>query len=213
MRSRTFERLAGAISILVAVGGLIYSIAFTIFLKADSKPAAQVAAFVLTVGGILTTAVMVALYERLRDVDPALALWGLVLGVAGGLGAAIHGGSDLARFINPPKRVAAVDLGNVPNPVDPRGLLTFGLAGLGLMILSLLIVREHRLPQRLGQLGFVAGGLLIVVYLGRLIILDPNNPVLLTVAVLAGFIASPAFFVWLGVLLREQAGEGAGAAG
>ncbi len=40
--------------------------------------------------------------------------------------------------------------------------------------------------------------LLLVVYLGRLIILNPKNPVLLTAAILTGFVLSPAWFFWLG---------------
>ena len=73
--------------------------------------------------------VMVALYERLRATDPAFALWGLVLGVIRALGAAAHGGYDLANAINPPAANPLADA-NLPFALDPRGLLTFGIAGL-----------------------------------------------------------------------------------
>jgi hypothetical protein len=49
----------------------------------------------------------------------------------------------------------------------------------------------------------VAGGLLILIYLGRLIIFDPSNPVLLTAAVLGGLVVNPAWYVWLGIALRR----------
>jgi hypothetical protein len=39
------------------------------------------------------------------------------------------------------------------------------------------------------------------VYLGRLIVLNPKNPLLLTAAVLSGFVVSPAWFLWLGSIL------------
>jgi hypothetical protein len=81
----------------------------------------------LLAGGLLALPVLLALYDLLRDRDPGLALLATLLGVAGALGAAIHGGYDLANAINPPN--ATLDL---PNQVDPRGLLTFGFGGLAL---------------------------------------------------------------------------------
>ncbi|MDP9243568.1 MAG: hypothetical protein M3O77_00615 [Chloroflexota bacterium] len=57
-----------------------------------------------------------------------LAFWALALGLAGALGAALHGGYDLANAINPP---ASDPIANLPSPIDPRGLLTFGVSGLG----------------------------------------------------------------------------------
>ena len=202
MRSSPFEKLAGSIAIAVGIGGLAYSIAFVTFLKTDSKPAAKLAAFLLFVGGLAVTGVFVAVYQRLRETDQAVALWALILGVASGLGSAIHGAYDLANFIKPP----SVDADGLPNAVDPRGLATFALAGLALALVSWLIVRGGRLPKRLGQLGFLGAALLVWVYLGRLIILDPKNPGVLIFAVLSGFIVNPAWFVWLGLELRR--GEG-----
>jgi hypothetical protein len=89
--------------------------------------------------------------------------------------------------------------------VDPRGLLTFGLTGLGLVVLSTLIRRRSGLPTGLGTLGIALGLLLVLVYLGRLFIVDPNEPVLLGGAGLASVVAHPAFFLWLGRTLRRTA--------
>jgi hypothetical protein len=41
---------------------------------------------------VLSSAFVVALSQRLRDVDPGFALWGLLLGVVAALGSSIHGG-------------------------------------------------------------------------------------------------------------------------
>jgi hypothetical protein len=43
--------------------------------------------------------------------------------------------------------------------------------------------------------------LFIVIYLARLIILDPANPILLWPVLLAGFVVQPAWYIWLGMLL------------
>ena len=199
MRSRTFESFAGTAAIAVAAGSLGYAVAFVTILRRGTKAADTASNLILLLGGIVTTAVLIAVYERVRDTDAGFALWGLVLGVTGSLGSAVHGGFELANLANPPARVFK----DLPNPVDPRGLLTFGLTALALLLFSWLIVRGGALPRGLGYLGYVAGVLLIVVYVGRLTILNPKSPGLLTAAVLSGFLVNPAWFIWTGIELRR----------
>jgi hypothetical protein len=201
MRSASYERFAGSCALVGAVGGVGYSVAFVTYLKTGSVPAAKVSVTLLLGGGVLATAVFVGLYDRIREGDPSFALWGLVLGVAAGVGTAAHGGYDLANFAHPPAGLNP----DLPNAVDPRGLMTFGLTGLSVLISSWLIARGSGagLPRRLGSLGMLSGALLLVVYLGRLFVLNPKNPGLLTVAVLSGYVVNPAWLVWLGLELRR----------
>jgi hypothetical protein len=198
--SDAYRRFAGTTAYLVAIGGLAYSVLFVVAVKGDSAAADTASWAVLLVGGILSTVILVALYQILRESDPGFAMWGLLLGFVGAAGSIIHGGFELARVI--PTEVPVSLPGNA---VDPRGLLTFGLTGLGLVILSGLIRRGPALPSGLGTLGIALGVLLVLVYLGRLFIVDPNEPVLLGAAALAGVVAHPAFFVWLGRALRRPA--------
>jgi hypothetical protein len=144
--------------------------------------------------------VFTALYERLRETDTALALWGFILALAGALGAALHGGYDLANLANPPKVLAA----DVPSSVDPRGLGTFALTGLALAVTGVLVVRGRRLPRGLGRLAFLGAALLVFVYVGRLLILDPKSPGLLAAAVLSGYVVNPLWFCWLGLALHRS---------
>lgn len=41
----------------------------------------------------------------------------------------------------------------------------------------------------------------MILYLGRLIVLDPTNPVILVPALLNGFLVNPIFYLWLGLAL------------
>jgi hypothetical protein len=43
----------------------------------------------------------------------------------------------------------------------------------------------------------------VVIYLGRLIIFSPTNPIVAAIAGLTGFILSPVFYVGLGLWLRR----------
>lgn len=195
LRTASFERFAGVCAILAGVASFLYAVAF-IILQND-----LLSGLFLMVSGLFATAALVAVYERLRATDAAFALFALLLGIAGALGSAAHGGYDLANAINPPLSLPA----DLPNPVDPRGLLAFGVAGIALLVVAWLIVRGEQFPRGLGYLGYVSAVLLLALYLGRLIVLDPTSPAILIPALLNGFLVSPAFYLWLGLaLLRDR---------
>jgi hypothetical protein len=195
----TFERLAGAAAIVVAVGGLVYSVAFVVYLENEARWSAYVQALALLIGGVLTSAVFVALYERLRAVDAGIALWALLLGLVGALSSAVHGAYDLANLANTPTSSTS----DLPNAVDPRGFGTFALTGLAILVASALVLRGGVLPRRLGLLGLLAGALLIWVYIGRLVILDPKSLGVIPFAVVLGLVVNPAWYAWVGLSLMR----------
>ena len=190
---------------VAGIGGIAYSIAFLGGVVAGWAPqlGIVVASVTLMLGAVLSIAVLLAVYRRLSGEDATVGLLGLILVVVGAAGALAHGGYDLANAIHPPVSDVLAQA-QLPNPVDPRGLLTFGASGLGLLVLALLARRTATLPRGLAALGVVVGVLLVVVYLGRLIILTPTNPVVAAAAGLTGLILSPAFYLWLGRELRRR---------
>jgi hypothetical protein len=194
-QSNSFERFAGLSAILAGIAGLLYAMSFVI-LKND-----LLIALFLMLGGLFSTSVLVAVYNRLKQTDSTLALWALLLSIAGAFGAIMHGGYDLANAVNPP--AANVALASFPSAVDPRGLLTFGVAGLGIFGIAWLMGRGKQFPRGLSYWGYLLAVLLVVLYLGRLIILDPKNPIVLVDALLSGFIVNPVWYLWLGVVLWQ----------
>jgi hypothetical protein len=199
MPSRDYERFAGACALLVAVVGLAYSLSFVIGVASDEPKGFRIATNVfLLSGGLLAIAVLIAVYGRLREVEPAFALLALVLGLAGGLGSAMHGAEEFAFEV---RKEDAIDTGL--SAVDPRGFLTFGVSGLAFLVVGWLVRRGAVFPRRLGDLSLVAGILLLLVYLGRLVIFDSDNALLLLVAGATGFVVNPALYAWLGLILRR----------
>jgi hypothetical protein len=203
--ARAYERMAGTAAIAAGIGGVVYSVAFLGGVVAGWAPelGTVVASLALMVGGILSVAVLVAIYRRLLDSAAAVALLGLVLVAVGATGSLVHGGYDLANAINPQVTDVLAEA-ELPFPIDPRGLLTFGMTGLGLAVLMLQSRRSHALPANIAGLGVLVGALLVVVYLGRLIVLTPTNPLVAVPAALTGLILSPAFYIWLGLELRRR---------
>ncbi|HLI09193.1 MAG TPA: hypothetical protein VKV40_21695 [Ktedonobacteraceae bacterium] len=195
--SAAFGRFAGLCALLAAFGGLLYAVSFVIL-----KSAALSALFLL-LGGLLTTVLLTSLYSHLRAVSASFSLWAFLLALVGQLGAVIHGGYDLANVLNP--QPFSARLASLPSAIDPRGLLTFGLTGLGLLVIARLMGLSQFFPRALSYLGCLLAVLLVALYLGRLILLDPANPLLLGTALLSGFIVGPLWYIWVGcVLLRGQ---------
>ena len=202
MKATSYERFAGLCAILAGIGGPLYSIAFVVLVVLGVAPGLglPLSSLVLLLGGLASTVVLVALYDRLRETDATFALWALLLGVAGMTGSAIHAGYDLANVIHPPASPLPADL---PSQVDPRGLATFGITGIALFVMAWLMTRSAGFPRRLGQLGYLVAILFIILYLGRLIIVTPTNPIVAGAALLSGVVVSPAWYIWLGLLLRR----------
>lgn len=191
----SFERFAGWGAILAGLSGFLYSISF-IVLRNE-----LLSALFLMLGGLFSTSAVTALYQRLRGIESGFALLGLLFSLSAALGSAIHGGYDLANALHPPTSPS----GGLPNPIDPRGLLTFGVSGLGLFLLSWLTAQDMRFPRGLTYFGYASATLMIILYLGRLIILQATNPAIVIPALLEGFIVNPIWYVWLGLtFLRNQ---------
>jgi len=203
MKHTAFDRFAGLCAILAGIVIFLYSIAFIVIARRAPELGGLLSALFLLLNGLLATAPLTAVYARLRELDALFALWALVLGLAGALGAAVHGGFDLANTLNPPSLPAdlATALAGLPSQVDPRGLLTFGVAGVALFVVAWLIGRGASLPRGLGYLAYLLAILLVIIYVGRLTILNPANPVLLVPILLTGFLVNPAWYIWLGLVL------------
>jgi hypothetical protein len=179
---------------MVGIVSFLYAVAFVILQNN------LLSALFLMLGGLLSSGVVVAIYNRLREPDAAFALWALMLGIAGALGSAVHGGYDLANAINPVDSTPS----ELPNPIDPRGLLAFGVAGVALLVIAWLIMRGGRFPRGLGYVAYVSAALLIILYLGRLIVLEATSPVIVLPALLNGFLVNPALYLWLGVAVLSR---------
>lgn len=188
-----FQKYASISAFGAAVSALAYAYFFVI-----AKDATMFSLFLMLIG-LFGLKVAVYLYERLKDIDRGFAGIGAVLLIAGSLGSMVHGGYDLANALNPP---ASANL-DLPSQVDPRGLLAFGLTGLGILKFSWLATKDKMFPRNFAFLGMASGILLVVVYLGRLIVLDPTNPILLYPVLIEGFIVSPLWYLWLGSILRK----------
>jgi hypothetical protein len=187
-RGMSSTRLAGTSAFLVAAANLAYASSFLIVRPDDPDSGGAAASAFLLAGGLLALPALLGLYRLVEGSD--LALLAVLLGVVSALGAAIHGGYDLANAINPPSTAL-----ETPNMVDPRGLLTFGFGGLSLLAFAPL------LPKPLIRHAALLGVLLLALYVLRLVVLDADNAAIVGIAALVGFVLSPAWYARLGAHL------------
>jgi hypothetical protein len=195
MRSKSFAALAAWSAFVAGAAGLLYAVSFVILQNV------VLSAVFLLLGGLASLVVWTGLYEHFRDAQPPFALLALILSLGAAAGALIHGGYDLSNALHPP----AAPNTDLPNAVDPRGLLTFGVAAIGLFIFAWLASQDKRFPQGLVYLGYASAVLMAILYLGRLIILQATSPIILIPALLEGFLVNPIWLIWLGVVFRRMA--------
>jgi len=208
--STEFERFGGVCALLTGLLSLLYSITFVFLTKLAPSAGAISSSIFLTAGGLISTGALVAIYERLTLFENnstitrqnpstrAFALWALLLSIFGAFGFVIFGGYTLTVSLHPASATG------LANQADPSGLLSFGISGLALIIISWLILRTGTFPRSFGLLGFVLGVLLVWFYTGRLLIASLASPVVLVPGVLSGLIVQPAWYLWLGYILIKS---------
>jgi len=195
MMKTSFDKFAGWNAILAGISGFLYSVAYIVLRDI------LLSALFMLLGGLFSASALTALYQRLHGTESGFALLGLLFSLSAALGSAIHGGYDLSNTLHPPVSLNT----DLPNPIDPRGLLTFGIAGIGLFLLSWLMTQDRRFPKNLAYLGYLSAVLMIILYLGRLIILQATSLAIVLPALLEGFIVNPIWYIWLGLtLIRNQ---------
>jgi hypothetical protein len=183
----TFARVSSSCAYLAALAGVGYSVVFIATTDNDSRFGEGLEGALLLAGGVLAVAVVAGLYELVRERDAGFALLALLFGAGGGFGAAIHGAYQLARAVD-----GTPETSDVANAVDPRGFLTFGVTAAAVALFAWLLGGRPRV------IGFAFAGLLAILWIGRLVGGDAHDVALVLPAALAGFVASPLWYMSVG---------------
>jgi hypothetical protein len=137
---------------------------------------------------------IVAVYYRVRSVGEAWAFFATLIGIAASVGTMVAATYEVANL-----RQAAPLVG--ASPIDPLGVMSFGLTGLWFLIANLLLWRTAT-PRVLVLLGFVAT---LDLFAGFVAGLSENAGVVYLASLIAGAIGGPIYWLWLGRLLRRDA--------
>jgi hypothetical protein len=201
MLSKPFERFAGLSAILLGIGGFVYAAVFAYIVAANAPAGVRELWFgILLLGGILSTVAWVALYQILKETEASVAVLALALGLMGSLGGVLHGAANLNRTMQAP------GAGQPEFPLDPRGILRYGVAGLALLLIGWLILRGGSFPRWVGLIAYAGGAVLVFIYIGRLYdFITPETKATLIPPFLFGFVLYPALFIGIGLRLLQVA--------
>lgn len=189
---RAFSGRAGVQAYLIAAFSLVYAVVFLAFVRnhPENTQAAALASALIAGAGLSATIATTSVAARIGG---DARWWLTALGVGYGLLSAAHGTFE-AIAIQQTIPLPAI------SPTDPRGLATFGLAGLWLFTLGLETVAGNgTLPRNLGWLAIVGGLDLIVLFFATVAAFDN---LILASGGLASVILVPAFWIWTGRVLR-----------
>jgi len=189
---RAFSRRAGFQAYLIAAFSLMYAVVFLGFVRnhPENVQAAALAWALIAGAGLAATVTTTSTAARIGG---DARWWLTAIGVGYGLLSAAHG---TFAAVAVEQGISASDL----SPTDPRGLATFGLAGLWALTLGLETVAGNgTLPRNLGWLAIVSGIDLIVLYVATVAQVEG---LILVSGGLASVILVPAFWIWTGRILR-----------
>ena len=189
---RAFSRRAGIQAYLIAGFSLVYAVVFLGFARnhPENTQAAALAAALIAGGGLSAT---IATTSAAARIGGDARWWLTAMGVGYGLLSAAHGTFE-AIAIEQSVALPAISL------TDPRGLATFGLAGLWAFTLGLEAVAGNgALPRNLGWLAIAAGLDLIVLFFATV---AAYEGLILVSGGLASVILVPALWIWTGRVLR-----------
>ena len=193
MSDRSFVRFGGLAGVLLAVTSWL-AVAEYYTLARGGSDAVGLQGFQLLYAliGFWALVGIVAVRERVRSAGESWSFFATLVGAIAAVGT-IASGVYEAATLRATGQVAAID------PVNPLGLMTFGLTGVWFLITAILMWRTD-LPKLLTLLGFVAVADLVVGFIASLAAVAP----LVTLAgVVAGAVGGPLFWLWLGILLRR----------
>jgi hypothetical protein len=185
-----FARRAGMCAYLVAALSIAYAVVYlgVASRDPDDRSANALAYTLIAAGALAASVATVGMSER---AGASNARWLAPFGIGYALLSAAHGAYSA---ILAGSGLAAGDL----SPTDPRGLATFGLAGIWMLALGLTARGAGTLPRNLAVVAIVGGIDLIVLFFATV---AGSTPAILVSGGLASVVLGPAFWIWSGRLL------------
>ena len=189
----SFRRVGGWAAYLVAAFSLLYAAVYLGFVRTDATNAtASAFAWALIAAGALCAALATAALASY--IGGAAATFFAAFGVAYSLLAATHG---VFAAIADAQGFADLEL----SPTDPRGLATFGLAGVWLLMAGLRLRVHPGLRPVYSQLAIAGGVDLVLLFVATVV---GSTPATLVTGGLASVFLVPLFWLMTGRLLTAR---------
>jgi hypothetical protein len=223
LSERSFVRLGGLAGVLLALGSLAaVAIYYTLVPTAQRLPITDANAYLASLaqeptGTLLFQGVyaflalcalvgIIATYYHIRQLGEAWAFFATLVGAIAAAGTVL---SSVYQFANLQYLAAHPAIGqqtaatfDAPTPVNPLGVMGFGLTAIWFLVIGLFFLRGANQPWLLGVLALVAFADLIAGFVASA---AGIGPVMLGAALIAGAVGGPIFWLWQGLRLWRDA--------
>ena len=157
---------------------------------------------------LFAIAVVLAVHERFVSLHAGWVRWASGLALLGYGVTAILEFTSLGRH---PVFAAAYAAGDPSTqaaiaaqsglPVDGYGVLRFGAVAFWALVISVLILRSQTMPRLFGYLGLGSALAMLILVAGFIL---GEEMLIVAGAAVGGVLFAPAWFIWLGLLLRRE---------
>lgn len=201
----SFERYGSWAAMLTGVLSIVYAVLFLIVSKGPDDTGRLLSWVVLGLGGMLSSAAYVVLYQRLRANNESMALWGLLLGIGQSFFTFTNAVTQALLIYNVQNGSlprAAFDAARaVPQEGDPGGVWAFVVFAAASVVFGQLILKSNTMPKTLGYVAWLNAVLLVLLFVGNV----TGTPILVYAAGgLTAVIVTPLYWIWTGRALASQ---------
>ncbi len=194
----SFSRFGSVAAIMVGVLSILYAVFFLFLARVSDYVGILGSWILLGATAFFALAAYVALYQRLKSHANGYALYTLLLTAMAAFAMLQHGAFEAIEIF----RRGAVEMATgAPSQVDPAGLASFGIVGVGALLWAWLIVRTNALPRALGYVGMFNALLLLVLFFSTVV---GSQPLILLSGGLTSVIVGPIWWIWLGRSLSRE---------
>ncbi len=201
---RSFARFGGLAAILLALTSWGAVLAYATLAQPDANTqlveatnariGLQVFQFLYALVAFWALFAIVAVYYRARAAGEAWAFFATLVGVAASVGTMVAAMYEVAGLRQSPPLTGI-------SPINPLGVMSFGLTGLWFLIANLLL-RRTTTPRVLVVLGVVVAVDLLAGFVAEL---SANRGIVFLAGVFAGAVGGPIYWLGLGRQLRRDA--------
>lgn len=194
----SFQRFGSLAAILTGVLSIVYAVLFLFVTRANEYAGTLGSWVVLGGTAFFAIAAYVALYQRFNDREPGFSLFALLLSGMAAFAMLQHGAFEAIELV---RRGSATGALGAPSQVDPAGLATFAVVGIGSFLWGWLILRTNHMPRALGYVGILNAVLLILLFIATIF---SSQTLILISGGLTSVIIGPVWWIWVGRALASK---------
>lgn len=195
--ANTFHRFGSLAATLTGVLSIAYAVLFLFVTRANEYAGTLGSWVVLGGTAFFAIAAYVALYQRFKDREPGFAMFALLLSGMAAFAMLQHGAFEAIEIV---RRGSVAGALGAPSQVDPAGLATFAVVGIGSFLWGWLILRTSLLPRTLGYVGILNAVLLVILFLATVL---SSQTIILISGGLTSVIVAPVWWIWVGRALAS----------